>query len=69
MFKQDETGAVPPTDIPVPEESQKIPEFVLHASGWAEDIANVRSMGFQVDDNNDPAPENNPHLNQSESRE
>ena len=50
-------------------ESEKIPEFVLHASGRAEDIANVRSMGFQVDDDNDPAPENNPNLNQSASRE
>ena len=39
IFKEDETGAVPPTDIPVTEESQKIPEFVLHASGLAEDIA------------------------------
>ena len=69
MFKQDETGALPSTDIPVPEESEKIPAFVLHAGGRAEDIANVRSMGFQVDDDKDPAPENNPHLNQSESRE
>ena len=69
MFKEDETSTVPPTDIPVPEESEKIPAFVLHASGRAEDITNVRSMGLQVDDNNDPAPENNKNINQSESRE
>ena len=53
----------------MPEELQKIPAFVLHASGRAEDIANVRSTGFEVDDDNDPAPENNLNINQSESRE
>jgi hypothetical protein len=37
-----------------------IPQQVLHAGNRAEDIAEIRGMGFSVDDDNEPAPENIP---------
>ena len=37
MFKEDETSAIPPTEIPMLEESENITAFVLHASGRVED--------------------------------
>ena len=39
---------------------EQIPDHVFHLSGQAEDIAHVRGLGFEVDDDNDPAPENIP---------
>ena len=39
---------------------EEIPDHVFHLSGQAEDIAHVRGLGFEVDDDNDPAPENIP---------
>jgi hypothetical protein len=38
----------------------QIPTEVLHAGNRAEDIAQVRALGFVVDDDNEPAPENIP---------
>ena len=37
-----------------------IPDAVLHASGRREDVALIKGMGFMVDDNNEPSPENIP---------
>ena len=39
---------------------EQIPDHVFHLSGQAEDIAHVRGLGFEVDDENDPAPKNIP---------
>ena len=39
---------------------EPIPDHVFHMHGQAEDIAHVRGLGFEVDDDNDPAPENMP---------
>jgi hypothetical protein len=38
----------------------QIPTEILHAGNRAEDIAQVRALGFVVDDDNEPAPENIP---------
>jgi hypothetical protein len=38
----------------------QIPTEVLHAGNCAEDIAQVRALGFVVNDDNEPAPENIP---------
>jgi hypothetical protein len=38
----------------------EIPTFVRNAGNRAEDIAEVRALGFVVDDDNEPAPENIP---------
>lgn len=46
-----------------PEQQQEgapIDESVFNASNRAEDIARVRNEGYEVDDDNDPAPENIP---------
>jgi hypothetical protein len=43
-----------------PELQTPIPLEVLHAGNRAEDIAQVRALGFVVDDDNEPAPENIP---------
>ena len=40
--------------------SPDIADFVFNAQNRAEDIALVRDMGFEVDDDNEPAPENVP---------
>ena len=37
--------------------------FVFNAQNRAEDIAHVRDMGFEVDDDNGPTPENVPAVN------
>ena len=42
------------------EQQQEIPQEVQHARNVWEDIALVRAMGFMVDDDNNPAPENIP---------
>lgn len=40
---------------------ESIPVSVLKSSdGLAEDVAHVRALGFEVDDDNDPSPENIP---------
>ena len=44
----------------------EIPDNVFHSSGDAEDIANVRRLGLDVDDDNEPAPENIPNQNGSQ---
>ncbi len=46
----------------VVKEQVEIGEDIFRAGNRAEDIANVRGQGFEVDDNNDPAPENIPTL-------
>ena len=45
------------------EQGEEIAEFVFNAQNRAEDIALVRNMGFEVDDDNEPAPENVPAAN------
>jgi hypothetical protein len=40
------------------EVSEEIANFVFQAQNRAEDIALVRAMGFEVDDDNEPTPEN-----------
>jgi hypothetical protein len=49
-------------DEGAPEEELQIeiPAEVLHSGNCAEDIAQVCALGFIVDDNNEPAPENIP---------
>ena len=42
------------------EAKEEIPHDVFHVSGVREDLALMESMGFQVDDDNVPAPENVP---------
>ena len=45
----------------VPNEvNEPIADFIFNAQNRAEDIALVRAMGFEVDDDNEPAPENIP---------
>jgi hypothetical protein len=53
-------NAVPVAEVV--EEQVKIGEEIFRAGNRAEDIANVRGQGFEVDDDNDPAPENVPAL-------
>jgi hypothetical protein len=43
-----------------PEVRLKIPTFVCHAGNCAEDIAEVHTLGFIVENDNEPAPENIP---------
>ena len=42
------------------EGGERIPAHVFHLHEQSEDIAYVRGLGFEVDDDNDPAPENIP---------
>ena len=42
------------------EQNESIADFIFNAQNRAEDIALVRAMGFEVDDDNEPAPENIP---------
>ena len=39
---------------------ENIPDHVFHLHGQAEDIALIWGLGFEVDDDNDPAPQNIP---------
>lgn len=47
-------------------EGEEIPNEVLRARNHAEDIARVQAMGFMVDNDNEPAPENVPELQEEE---
>lgn len=53
-------NAVPVAEVV--EEQVEIGEDIFRAGNQAEDIANVWGQGFEVDDDNDPAPENIPTL-------
>ena len=58
-------NAAPTTEAPaaaiyINERGEDIADFVFNAQNRAEDIALVRNMGFEVDDDNEPAPENVP---------
>jgi hypothetical protein len=44
----------------IDERGEEIADFVFNAQNWAEYIALVWNMGFEVDDDNEPAPENVP---------
>ena len=44
--------------LPTNENEREIPAFIFDAENCAEDIARVRAEGFEVDDDNDPLPEN-----------
>ena len=46
----------------VVEEQVEIGEDIFRAGNRAEDIAIVRGQGFEVDDDNEPAPENVPAI-------
>ena len=50
----------PAAAVYIDERGEDIADFVFNAQNRAEDIALVRNMGFEVDDDNDPAPENVP---------
>ena len=45
------------------EDRVAIPEHVFHMGANDEDIAHIRSLGFSVDDDNEPVPENIPDPN------
>jgi hypothetical protein len=45
------------------EANEPIADFIFNAQNRAEDIALVRAMGFEVDDDSEPAPENIPVAN------
>jgi hypothetical protein len=47
---------------PIISATQTIGDEIFFAQNCAEDIARVRAEGFEVDDDNDPAPENVPGL-------
>ena len=44
----------------IDERGEDIADFVFNAQNWAEDIALIQNMGFEVDDDNEPTPENVP---------
>jgi hypothetical protein len=52
-----------PTPTAMNEQGEEIVDWVFQAQNWAEDIALVRAMGFEVDDDNEPAPKNIPPPN------
>ena len=63
----DDFGGASLGDSPTPEVSEEafgaedhIPDAVLHATGQSKDIALVLGMGFMVDNDNKPSPENIP---------
>ncbi len=45
-------------------QNEPIADFVINAQNWAEDITFVWAMGFEVNDDNKPAPENIPTNNE-----
>ena len=47
-------------NTPGEEQHQEIPQEVQHAGNVREDISLFQAMGFMVDDDNNPAPENIP---------
>ena len=49
-------AAQEPAAAPIVEEQVEIPDEIFRAGNRAEDIALVRGQGFEVDDDNDPAP-------------
>ncbi len=50
----------PAATVAINEDGKEIADFVLNAQNWVEDIALVWDMGFMVNNNNEPAPENVP---------
>ncbi len=50
----------PAATVTIDEDGKEIADFVFNARNWAEDIALVWDMGFMVDDDNKPTPENVP---------
>ncbi len=50
----------PAATVAINKDGKEIADFVFNAPNWAEDIALVWDMGFMVDDDNEPAPENVP---------
>ena len=60
---EDAAPAEAPATAYIDERGEDIADFVFNAQNRAEDIALVRNMGFEVDDDNEPAPENVPAAN------
>jgi len=53
----------PTAAVYINKRGEKIADFVFNAQNWAEDIALVWNMGFEVNDDNKPAPANVPASN------
>ena len=53
-------ASIVPNLQPIVAATQTIGDEIFFAQNRAEDIARVRAEGFEVDDDNDPAPENVP---------
>ncbi len=56
------TAEAPAATVAFDKRGEEISDFVFHAQNRAEDIAHVQDMGFEVDDDNEPAPKNVPTL-------
>ncbi len=50
----------PAATVAIDEDGEEIAEFVFNAQNWVEDIALIWDIGFMVNDDNEPAPENVP---------
>ena len=48
------------------QEGRTIPDHVYHLGADIEDIVHIRGLGFTVDDDNEPVPENIPDANAPE---
>lgn len=63
--EKDERAEAPPLEA---REGNQIPNEVHHLGNRAEDMAQVRALGFAVDDDNGPAPENIPAQRQRNNK-
>ncbi len=50
----------PAATVAINKDGEETADFVFNAPNWAEDIALVQDMGFMVNNNNKPTPENIP---------
>jgi hypothetical protein len=49
---------VPATTVAINKQGKEITDFVFNAQSWVEDIALIWDMGFMVDKDNEPTPNN-----------
>ncbi len=64
-----EPGDVAPPAVPVEEVAVELDPAVFAAGNHAEDIEFVRNQGLEVDDDNEPAPENVPRLGENSNHD
>ena len=60
LWEDEPAAHAPATTVVINKQGKEIANCIYQVQNWLEDIALVPDMGFQINDDNNPAPKNVP---------